>query len=139
MKLLISSLLLVVISNLALASENGSYYDCTSKSGKSKLIIGTVGSAASEPTVELMIEGKSYGAAVIGSEVLGSSAGSVTRFTEADHDGVDWVTVEQLNTSIEEKQAGLLRMKILSGLDPRTAQPLTEKIDVVCKAVNNPT
>ena len=131
MKLVLLFATLFSFSTLVYADDNGAYTQCKSYSGRTILTMGTVGSSSSPQTVELKIDGKSLGTPEIESEVmLIVKDNGVLKFVEADHEATDWVTVRMG----ADGRTG----RILSGLDPRTAQPLTFQIDLRCEVVSNP-
>jgi hypothetical protein len=116
---------------LAFAGDNGSYDVCVSATGRTKLVLGNVGSMQNERTVELIIDKQTYGPAKIDEDVLENVLSeTITRYTEADHDGTNWVTIKRHKDSDQ--------MTILSGLDPRTGRPLKSKIQLTCQTVFNP-
>lgn len=122
----------LAFSTFSSAGENGSYTQCKSASGRTVLTMGTVGSIDNPQTVELKIDNQSLGAAEIEGDVVlvVKENGAVLKFIEADETATDWVTVRM---SSDSKQG-----RILSGLDPRTAKPLTFQIDLRCEVIVNP-
>ena len=136
MKFLIIMTTSLVISALANAGDNGTYTVCRSASGRTVLTMGQVGSASHPETVELKIDNKSIGAAAVGEDVILTyqQNGTLLKYTEADHEGADLLTIKMGSLNDLAKSRG----KILSGLDPRTLKPLTKQIDVRCKLIFNP-
>lgn len=134
MKSVLGILTVMALPLLAQAGDNGSYMKCQSASGRTELIIGNVDSGANPRTVELKIDRKSLGAAEIDNEVIETVQGTQITYTEADHDGDNWLTIRQLSQSGN----GRSKYLILSGLDPRTGQPLDKQIEVSCRIVYNP-
>lgn len=120
---------LMSLPMLAQAGDNGSYSKCVSASGRTELIIGTVGSALNPRTVELKIDKKSYGQAIIDEEVIERQKGNVVTYIEADHDGDTWVQITK---------KGGNKVSITGGLDPRSNKPIDKIIDLTCKEIYNP-
>jgi hypothetical protein len=137
MKFLTALTTVLVLPILSYAGDNGQYTQCRSASGRTVLEMGTVGSLRNPKTVELKIDGQSYGAAEIDEAVIltVSENGALLKFTEADHEGVDWVTVRMGPVNFNN---GRSKAKILSGLDPRTGKSLGVQIDMSCRIVYNP-
>lgn len=130
---------LVLASAVAQAGDNGFYDKCRSASGRTQLVVGHVGGYDAGESVQLTIDGKSLGQLVVESSVLKQEIDENTvRYREADHDGLDLVTIKRLPLTARDLRNDTAAIEILSGEDPRTNKPLEVKILVTCKTVYNP-
>jgi hypothetical protein len=134
MKFALALAALMTVSSFAQAGDNGAYTKCVSKSGRTILEMGNVGSLSNPQTVELKIDGKTYGPGEIDGEIGLTVKGDYLIFTELDHEGTNWVTIKMSKAASNGSSRGL----IVSGLDPRTNKPLDSQISVKCDVVYNP-
>lgn len=130
---------IVLTSVMAQAGDNGFYDTCRSASGRTQLVVGHVGGYDAGESVQLTIDGKSLGQLVVESSVLKNEIDeNTTRYNEADHDGLDLVTIRRLPLTPRDLRNDTSTIEILSGEDPRTNKPLEVQILVTCKTVYNP-
>lgn len=143
MKALLFFATVLALPLLANAGDNGSYVQCVSSSGRTELLMGTVGSALEPESVQFSIDGKTFGPAQVEEGVMLSiekhSDGGETRiYTEADHEAMNWVTVRLSSPDSHGRQ----RAQILGGMDPRDQtipiKQIDSPINVRCKTVYNP-
>lgn len=138
MKTLIIILATALMSQAALAGDNGYYLDCMSASGKTQLKVGHVGEYGNDIAF-LSIMGKSIGEMRVGSEVNKVYIDdNTTRFVELDHDGADLLTIRELKQTARQRRAQIMDVEILSGFNPSRMAPLDITIKVQCKIVRNP-
>lgn len=130
MKKMIVLVAMAMNAAVAQAGDNGSYEKCRSASGRTRLLVGQIGNYDND-AVQLTIDGKSLGELVVNESVIKTEIDeSTVRYTEADHDALDLVTIERINDNT---------LEIISGEDPRTNKPLTTlPIRVTCETVYNP-
>lgn len=139
MKSLVILTSLLLTSLVSQAGDNGFYDECRSASGRTQLVVGYVGGYMSGESIQLTIDGKTLGQLVVDSSVLKNEIDeNTTRYNEADHDGLDLVTIKRLPLTPADLRNDTATIEILSGEDPRTFKPLTVKILVTCKTVYNP-
>lgn len=136
MKNLIVAFILLLSTTAALAGDNGSYLQCKSNSGRTKLLLGNIGGLKVDESgkaidfVQLSIDSKTLGMLEEDNSVLKVQLDdSTVRYEEADLERTDLITIRQLSQT---------RYVILSGIDPRTNTSLTHTIQLTCKTVENP-
>jgi len=138
MKTIIVLLAAALMSQVALAGDNGSYLDCMSASGKTQLKVGQVGSYDNDIAF-LSIMGKTLGEMHVDSEVRKVELdGNITRFIELDHDGDDLLTIRKLEQTLAQQKRQIVDVEILSGYNANKMAPLDITIKVQCKIVYNP-
>ncbi len=118
----------IFASNLTLVNNGNHFHkDCVSADGRVRFIIDL--GTKKNRTVELIVDGETYGAGLLGMEISEENTNSITTYTELDHDRTLWALTERHSDG---------SLTLLDGLNPATGKSMQTATKLSCTRVQIP-